>query len=399
MQNYQGADKDLLTDYLAAHQDMASFRDDCALLAPVAEGAGVIFVVDGSRPLRHADRAEMEILRLSGAPRMAVINSKEDDSSFLEQWQTAFRKHFNSIRKFNSTRATYVQRIDLLESLKYIDQQWEPALKKTVEAFKIDWQARNESVAELMLSLLAEVLSYTKTVSCSREKEETCRQQLWQQFKNFAEKKEQGTHKAIRRLFKHNIFSLELPSQSLLHEDLFSSKTWEFLGLTGRQVILAGAVSGAAVGAGLDVAAAGITFGVFSSIGGLVGGLATAIKGRKWLTDMRIMGIRLGGDQLVIGPVTNIQLMYVLLDRTFLFYRHTINWAHGKREYPDGPLPLAEGNGKESFSASWSRDEHKVCELFFQGIRQKNENKAQEQAQAAMRSFLKAKLLQISTDG
>ena len=40
--------------------------DDHELLSPVARGAGIIYVVDGSRPVRSVDRAEMEILRLIG---------------------------------------------------------------------------------------------------------------------------------------------------------------------------------------------------------------------------------------------------------------------------------------------------------------------------------------------
>ena len=74
LQEYQGPEDRLLTAFIEAHRDDPAFRDDCELLRPVAAGAGVIFVVDGSRPLRHVDRAEMEILRLTGAPRMAVIN-------------------------------------------------------------------------------------------------------------------------------------------------------------------------------------------------------------------------------------------------------------------------------------------------------------------------------------
>ena len=49
-------------------------HDDSELLAPLERGAGIIYIVDGSRPVRNVDKAEMEILRLSGRPRMAIIN-------------------------------------------------------------------------------------------------------------------------------------------------------------------------------------------------------------------------------------------------------------------------------------------------------------------------------------
>ena len=42
----------------------------------------------------NLDEAEMEILRLTGATRMAIINCKEDETQYLSEWKTAFRLHF-----------------------------------------------------------------------------------------------------------------------------------------------------------------------------------------------------------------------------------------------------------------------------------------------------------------
>ncbi|MCK5349968.1 MAG: 50S ribosome-binding GTPase, partial [Desulfobacula sp.] len=81
------------------------FADECELLSPVARGSGIIYVVDGSRPVRDDDLAEMEILRLTGRHRMAIINSKKQEKDYTSDWQLEFRKHFNSIRLFNSNTA------------------------------------------------------------------------------------------------------------------------------------------------------------------------------------------------------------------------------------------------------------------------------------------------------
>ena len=139
MQGYQGGDENLIQAFIDAHRDNPDFHDDCSLLQPLVRGAGIIFVVDGSRPLRNMDKAEMEILRLTGCPRMAIINCKDDETAWLSKWQQEFRKHFNSIRLFNSCKATYGERIALLESLKSIDQDLQPVLDKVLTAFKEDW--------------------------------------------------------------------------------------------------------------------------------------------------------------------------------------------------------------------------------------------------------------------
>ena len=44
------------------------------LLTPILEGAGILYVVDAGAPYRENYEAEMEILRWTGRPSMAVIN-------------------------------------------------------------------------------------------------------------------------------------------------------------------------------------------------------------------------------------------------------------------------------------------------------------------------------------
>ena len=399
MQAYEGNDKDMLTEFVRSHQDDPTYHDDCALLTPLADGAGLIFVVDGSRPLRNIDRAEMEILRLTGMPRMAIINCKEEDSSYLDDWQREFRKHFNSIRLFNANRATYGQRIALLESLKAIDQDLEDVVETVIQAFVRDWQSRNEQTASLIVTMLKDSLSYRKTTSCPPGvDEERLQKILHAKYTDFVSRRERKTHQQIRRLFKHNIFNLQLPEQSILQQDLFSEKTWQFLGLTSNQLIVAGALSGAALAAGIDVAAGGASLGVFAALGGAVGAAAAALKGKELLTGTKLLGMKLDHQQLQVGPVTNTQLLYILLDRGLLYYSHIINWAHGRRDYQDGaPKPDVEEGEKQGYTSGWSKGDRKICVRFFRAL-QKEDDLVQEQADEDLVALIRVKLQQISED-
>ena len=65
MNAYEGPDQQIVSAFREAHEANTVYRDECELFSPLAGGAGIIYVVDGSRPLRSADRAEMEILRLA----------------------------------------------------------------------------------------------------------------------------------------------------------------------------------------------------------------------------------------------------------------------------------------------------------------------------------------------
>jgi len=103
LSDYTGSDHQMLSGFIAAHHAIPEFADECELFAPLSDGAGILFVVDGSRPVRRIDKIEMEILRLTGLPRMAVINVKEKNrAEFFEDWKSEARKHFNTIRVFAS---------------------------------------------------------------------------------------------------------------------------------------------------------------------------------------------------------------------------------------------------------------------------------------------------------
>jgi len=394
MQKYQGRDETLIRDFIAAHRDNSDFHDDCSLLQPLLRGAGIIFVVDGSRPLRNMDKAEMEILRLTGCPRMAIINCKDEETAWLSTWQQEFRKHFNAIRLFNSCKATYGERIALLESLKSIDQDLQPVLDKVVKAFKEDWRSRNKQVAELLVSFLEKGLGYSRNIRVSPATDDnTAKAKLHKEYEEYLRNLERKCQARMRSLYKHNIFNVDLPSHSILQEDLFADKTWEFLGLNSSQLILAGALGGAAVGAGVDVAAAGLSFGVFSAIGGLVGAVGTALKGKEFLSDKHLLGMNLHNEQLQVGPVKNIQLLFVLLDRQLLFYRHIMNWSHGRRDYENA----LRSSVKSAFTATWSKGELDICSRFFK-VLQKNKMEEWQESREAFSMLLEKVLKDISCE-
>ena len=141
---------------------------------------------------------------------------------------------------------------------------------------------------------------------------------------------------------------------------------------------MAGALSGAALGAGVDVAAAGLSFGVFSTLGGLIGAAGTALKGKKFLSGIKLLGMHLDEQLLQVGPVKNIQLLFVLLDRQLLFYSHIINWAHGRRDY-DRSAPKGETlPARVGYTTDWDRQKRGICEQFFAALQHHGESDGQD---------------------
>jgi hypothetical protein len=393
---FNGTDEQMLKTFLDTHQNDPDFRDECQLLQPIADGAGIIYVVDGSRPLRKADKAEMEILRLTGRPRMAIINCKEDETLYLDIWKSEFIKHFNSIRIFNAQKATYSERIALLDSLKSVEQVWQPSLEMVISAFKRDWERRSHRTAELIYELVQDSLTYKISKNCtSKSQMDSVRVKLMEQYKIKIGKIEKKAHLKIRKLFKHNIFNYDLPAQSILNEDLFASRTWQLLGLNPGQLTTAAAVTGGALGAALDVAAAGLTFGIFTAIGSAVGA-GSAFFGGERMTKAKVVGLKLGGWQVSVGPNTNLQFLYVLLDRVLLYYAHIINWAHGRRDYNCARISHDDDKiAKQGYTSAWDDSAKKICNRYFTDIRKKDQ-RANDYVRKNMMHLIKLTLDKIS---
>lgn len=399
MQNYKGSGKIIIQSFCQAHANKAQFKDELELFQPMAKGAGIIYVADGSRPIRGNDRAEMEILRLTGLPRMAIINCKDPEETYLENWKNEFAKHFNSIRVFNALSATYAERIDLLESLKSIHQDWQAALAIVINAFKKNWHQRNIRAAELISNMLARSLEHTVIQKIKKDSTVApVTDGLQDQYRKEVEKIEKKAHNKIKQLFKHNIFNLDLPAQSIVNADLFDARTWQVLGLTPRQLATAAGIAGGTLGAAIDTAAVGLTFGIFTAIGSAVGAGSAFFGGRR-MTSVKVMGIALGRSRIQVGPNGNIQFFYILLDRALIYYAHVINWAHGRRDRPrfDGELSVY-GAVKKGFSSTWDSQAEAICRQFFKNIHG-NKNGRITQARKNLEDLILKQLEQISGNG
>ncbi|MBF0225116.1 MAG: GTPase/DUF3482 domain-containing protein [Desulfobacterales bacterium] len=382
IKDYSGSNNNIAKAFCEANQDNPLFQDEYELFAPIARGAGIIYVVDASRPLRKDDIAEMEILRLTGRPRMSILNCKENEGKYLEEWKKELLKNFNSTRIFNAHRATYAERIRLLESLKAIDQDWYPSIEKVISAFKQDWNRRNIKAAEIICDFLKTCLLHSSEKKIPDEsKEKEIFEELKEQYKKEIEDIEKQGYIKIKKLFKHNIFNASLPPQSILNEDLFGLKTWNALGLTSRQVRNASILTGMGLGALADVVAAGISFGVFTAIGGAVAGVTSYLKGEK-ISEFEVIGIKLGKLIANVTQRENPQFLYVVLDRALIYYSYVINWAHGRRNYPEyenDVKKIKEDALKKGFTHILNAEEKKILFIFYKIVyKRKKSDKLEE---------------------
>ncbi len=371
LQNYHESTPDRLQRFYRQYKFDADLQHDCELIQPLLRGAGIIYVADGSRPLRNVDLAEMEILRLTGKPRMAILNCKDEAREHLAHWKAEFRKHFNSSRVFNAHRANYRERILLLEALQAIEQDWQEPLGYVVATFKKDWRNRNLRTVEIICEMLADCLNYSLQSNVAGDSAlQPAKDKLFQRYGDAVKKLEQQHHLRMKKLYKHNIFNYQLPPQSILHQDLFADETWEFLGLKKSQLAIAGGAGGAALAAGVDLAAGGASLGFFTSLGGALGAFGAVYGSRNIAAKIKVLGIDPARTRLQIGPNTNTQFPHILLDRALIYYSHIINWAHGRRDYDmTGDLRTSLGYLRRLPTSSLNKINH-----YFRHLRKEPDN-------------------------
>ncbi len=388
---------DLVADFIKSQGSDPNLSHDIQLLTPLTQGCGIIYVIDGSRPISSTDRIEMEILRLTGNPRMAIINPKEYQEDFITEWKSACAKAFNSIRIFDAHQATYSERIALLESLKGINQDWEAALAKAIEAFESDWSSRIHQVSGILCDLVRSAITQTHNKHVFKPSEEVAiRNELQEKYQESLNKIEKDSHQSIRKLFKHNIFSVDVPPQSILNEDLFTERTWQLLGLSKKQIVSTAAVLGGGIGVKVDLALAGLSFGVFTVSGAIAGATTAWLRGEK-LARTKIKKQKLGGITITVGPNTNPQFPFVLLDRALLYFQHVSNWAHARSKpnnETESKLELAPI--ESGFTSGWTKQQRDLCAKFIKAVNDDASYEKQAEAERECRKMLEETLSNIS---
>lgn len=387
---------DLAGAFIQAHRHDPLFAHDCALLEPVAAGAGIILVVDGSKRIKEKDRIEIELLRLTARPRMAILNNLTNQPRHMHQWQDTLCKAFNSVREFNAHRATYAERIKLLRALKSIDQRWERRLEQTIEAFERDWERRTDQAATTILELLRDSLSFSYSESFKDKRlvfksgQDRAKAQVMAGFGNGLRALEHEAQQQIRANFRHNVW--DLAPNSILGQDLLSEEVSKALGISRGQLAMAGAAAGAASGVTIDIAAAGTSLGAAALLGAAAGGVLGFMGGNA-LAKLDIEK-RAGTQRYTAGPVTNPKFPFILLDRIILYSARAMNWSHGRQaadEAAPDRVPDRE-IAAQGFTEALSSQEQRVLAKFFAAARRGKSSDTED----ACRELIKGILLAVA---
>jgi hypothetical protein len=338
----------LVADFLAEPEHGRRFPDECELLRPIVEGAGILYVVDGGVPYSAEYEAEMEILRWTGRPSMAVVNPIESRAHVAE-WEAALGQFFRVVRVIDALRADFATRRALLLAFGELEAGWREPIETAVAALDADRRARRRAAAREMAELIERALGLTveRRVGVD-ELPQALAEELEQEYRSALERLEADHRRAVQQIYGHHAIAAHPAELEHLERDLFSEGTWLTFGLRRRDLVTVGAAGGAATGGAIDVAVGGASLLVGVAVGAVIGG-ALGWLGAGRLAELRILDRPLGGRLARYGPSTNLNFPFVLLGRSRFHWLLVAERTHAMRKSldlaraPADSLPLESG--------------------------------------------------------
>ena len=362
--------REVVAKFLRTFEGTNDFIDERRLLEPILNGAGILYVVDGAKPFRKNYEAEMEILRWTGQPRMALIN-KIGQGDHSDEWRPALDQYFSVVRSFNAHFVNFWDRVKLLEAFRELHEPWRESINSSIKFLKDEWQRRQQEAVTIIANLLLDQLTYEQSIAIESDADpQRYKHKIETEFHDYLRKREQKARKSIEHLYHHLKIETEEDElvRPIFEEDLFAQSTWSLLGLTPKQLIALGTVAGATVGGILDASVGGASFFMGTILGGALGGASVFyFSTNRFASIENIIGVIQGKKLIRIGPHKNPNFPWIVLDRALLHYKNIRDLAHSRREI----IKLSTKNENQRIVASFDSSTRKALNQIFASIRKR----------------------------
>ena len=315
--------------FVSDEECQTRFPDEVELLTPVMRGAGILYVVDGSRPYGAEYEAEMEILRWTGRARMALINPIENESH-VAAWENALGQYFSMVRVFDPMQADFDRQISLLEAFAFLQPEWQHDLSRLVSDLRQQQTFFVEECASILANLLEDLCNYQyRAKALNKSQAQALESAVGKTYQHWMRQREENAFEKMKAVYAFQHSELEVESMDY-PPHLFDLEHWYAWGLNKKQLLTFAAASGAAAGAIIDLAVAGHSF-MLGALGGGLLGLGGALFGGDKLARLKIRGLPLGGYEACQGPIRDKNFPFVILGRFVYLFSQLKNRNHARR--------------------------------------------------------------------
>lgn len=332
----------VVAEFVRAHAHDEAFVDEVRLLQPILAGGSHIYVVDASAHFEPSSEAEMEILRWTGQPGMAILNRTRARDHGAE-WRPILAQFFHVVREFDAHHATFADRLDLLRGFREVRQDWRAPMDRGIAIMQTEWQTRARRAAAAIAELMTQALSHIERKPLQEgDDRDPVGKALEAAFAAAMREYEKAARTEVETIYGHGRIERHEEGLALLDADLFSEESFRAFGLTRAQLAKQGLLWGGAAGLAVDLMVGGFSgfagMAIGAGIGAVTGLVGTMQLSRVWserskLSKLLFPGVT--GRFLALGPVTNPGFAWVLLDRALLHCRVVRERSHARSDAVD----------------------------------------------------------------
>ena len=266
-----GVDK--LRRFLSSPDAEYRFEQEAKVIRQLLNSDAAIYVIDVREPILDKYHDELAVLTYADKPILAVLNYTAFEQQYEEAWKKLLsRMGIHAVIRFDAVYPSIEGEERLYQSLSLLLEPAKPLLECWIQHIKQLQESRNNLANLIIAEALVDVTAYCEVVNQS---DKTA---IIAQMQNNVRNREQKAIAALLALYQ---FSIEQEDENTLplvagrfNQDLFNPEALKLMGIH----LTKGIISGAAVGAGIDLAVGGITLGSAALIGATVGGLSQTAK-------------------------------------------------------------------------------------------------------------------------
>jgi hypothetical protein len=337
---------ELLKAFIARQDHYADFDQEIKVLRQSLSSDVLLYIIDVREPLLGKYRDEIEILSKAGKPILPVFNFIAGHDQALARWREQMALfNLHAALEFDTVAFDFKAEKRLYQKLQSLLERYYDSLQHLIDYRQQVWQNLNQAAARRIFQLVCEVACYRLEVSGNRYDKDksgkTVSDSDVNSMQDFVRDAEQKALSDLLSIFAFTQLDLDLQqlpvSNGRWELDVFSPHALKEFGLD----VGASALSGAAVGAGIDLMVGGLSLGAASLLGAAIGGgWATAQRYQKEL----VAAWR--GHQWLCVDDDTVSLLYLRQQRLLTALTHRGHAAQNK-------LQLLNDAGK-SLPAKWS---------------------------------------------
>ncbi|MEX2640722.1 MAG: DUF3482 domain-containing protein [Balneolales bacterium] len=309
---YKNDPLDLFRRFYQEYRHDQEFKNEIEIFKPIIGYAGIVYVADSSKPFNESKYIrEIELLKWTGLPRIAVLNPIEGTES-LAAWQRQLDRHFRMVKVFNPHKTSFHEKLRLLDAFSHLNQKWEKKVLGAIEALKENHEAALKKTSVTIRKAVLE--TYKQTFSTPTDHLHTQDEYTEKLFNQVRSHVRSVLDKSQKEIVSHYGFSAQRVEMDfdLNENDVMDEVAMRKYISLWQKALISGAV-GAGAGAAVDVAAGGLTFGVFTVLGGLTGA-GGAYLGNRFDPMELIKDIRRKGNEYEVERL-HPELGYLIINR------------------------------------------------------------------------------------